>query len=56
MILIDIPQIAYKTLSIEVRIDTSDGTRDFWAEMEAEENLKKALSEYPYSSNHDHVR
>lgn len=56
MIQIDIPQVAYKTWSIEYRIYDNDGNRMRMMEHEAEQSLKKALADYRYSSDHDHVR
>lgn len=53
---IDVPQIAYKTLVFEYIIRDKNGKRDWIAEREAEDSLKKALSQYPYSADHDHVR
>ena len=55
-ILIDIPQVAYKTWAIEYRIYDKDGKRDFMLEYEAERDLEKVLSDYKYSKEHDHVR
>lgn len=54
--LIDVPQVAYKTWSIEYRIYDKDGNRDHWMELEAEQELKHILSGVEYSSEHDHVR
>lgn len=56
MILIDIPQVAYRTWSLEYIIKDSDGKRNYMAEREAEDDLKKHLSDVPYSADHDHVR
>ena len=56
MILIDIPQVAYRTWSLEYVIKGSDGKRDYWAEREAEDDLKRYLSDFRYSADHDHVR
>lgn len=53
---IDIPQVAYKTWQFEYIIKDKDGKRDWMAEREAEDSLKKALAQYPYSADHDHVR
>lgn len=50
-VLIDIPQIAYRTWSIEIR--TGDRLRDYQLEREL---LEKTLGQYQYSSDHDHVR
>lgn len=55
-VLIDIPQIAYKTMSIEYIILDKNGKRDWFAEQEAEDSLRKSLSQYPYSADHDHVK
>lgn len=55
-VLIDVPQIAYKTMELEFFIYDADGKRDFWAELEAEQDLKRRLPEYSYSEDHDHVR
>lgn len=56
MIMIDIPQVAYKTWSIEYIVQNEDGTRNWLLEKELEDDLKKSLPEYRYSSEHDHVR
>lgn len=56
MIPIDIPQVAYKTWWLEYRMYDKDGNRCFEEELKAEEDLKNALSEYRYSSEHEHVR
>ena len=55
-ILIDIPQVAYKTVVLEYIIKNKDGKRDWLAEHEAEESLKKYLSDVRYSVDHNHVR
>ena len=55
-IMIDIPQVAYKTWSIEYRIYDKDGNRNRMMEYEAEKDLERSLSDYKYSSDHDHVR
>ena len=55
-ILIDIPQIAYKTVSLKYIIRDENGNRDFEKEHEAEQSLKSALKEYQYSVDHEHVR
>lgn len=55
MILIDIPQVAYKTMCIEYRIYDNDGNRCFIKEQEAEKDLERTLSDYRYSVDHDHV-
>lgn len=56
MMMIDIPQVAYKTWKIEYIVRNEDGTRNQFLERELEDDLKKALPEYRYSSEHDHVR
>ena len=53
---IDIPQLAYKTLNIEYVVLNKDGTRNRELEWEFECDLKNSLSEYQYSSSHDHVK
>lgn len=55
-VLIDIPQVAYKTWALEYRIYDKDGKRDCMLEYEAERDLEKTLSSVKYSSEHDHVR
>lgn len=55
-ILIDIPQVAYKTVNLEYIIRDKDGKRDWFAEREAEESLKNSLADVRYSADHDHVR
>ena len=55
-ILIDIPQVAYKTWSLEYLIYDKDGNRDLLAELNAEQDLKQTLSSVQYSSEHDHVK
>ena len=55
-ILIDIPQVAYRTVALEYIIMDKDGKRDWLAEREAEESLKNSLSDMQYSADHDHVR
>ena len=55
-ILIDIPQVAYKTWSIEYRMYDADGNRCPLLELDAERDLEKCLSDYKYSNEHDHVR
>lgn len=49
-VLIDVPQVAYRTWAIEVH--TGDMMRDY----ELERELEKTLTQYPYSKEHDHVR
>ena len=56
MIQIDIPQVAYRTWGLEYIIKKRDGERDYLAEREAEEDLKKQLSDFRFSADHDHVR
>jgi len=56
MIPIDIPQVAYRTWCLEYRVYDADGNRLYDKEQEFEQSLKGCLSEYPYSSKHDHVR
>lgn len=55
-VLIDVPQIAYKTWVLEYRIYDKNGNRDYLMEYEAERDLEKVLSNYKYSADHDHVR
>lgn len=55
MIMIDIPQVAYKTMCIEYRIYDNDGNRCRMEELEAEERLEHSLRDYRYSTEHDHV-
>ena len=55
-ILIDIPQVAYRTMALEYVIKDKDGKRDWLAEREAEESLKSSLAYVRYSADHDHVR
>lgn len=49
-VLIDIPQVAYRTWAIEIH--TGDKMHDY----ELERELEKTLTQYPYSKDHDHVR
>ena len=56
MILVDIPQVAYKTWVLEYRIYDKNGNRDHLMEHEAERDLERVLSSYKYSAEHDHVR
>ncbi len=49
-VLIDIPQVAYRTWAIEIH--TGDRMLDYKLERE----LKETLTQYPYSKDHDHVR
>lgn len=53
---IDVPQVAYRTWVLEYRISDKNGKRDWIAEYEAEQDLKRSLTEYKYSEDHDHVR
>lgn len=55
-VLIDIPQVAYKTWLIEYRIYDEDGKRNHMMEYEAERDLETALADVRYSKEHDHVR
>ena len=55
-ILIDIPQIAYKTVSLKYIIRDENGNRDFEKEHDAEQSLKSQLKEYLYSADHEHMR
>ena len=56
MIAIDIPQVAYKTIRIEYRMYDKDGDRCREQEYEAEKDLERALLDYRYSAEHDHVK
>ena len=55
-ILIDVPQIAYKTWSLQFVIKGEDGKRDHEKEREAEQDLARQLSAYPYSPDNQHIR
>ncbi len=55
-VMIDIPQVAYKTWLLEYRIYDKNGNRDHLMEYEAERDLERVLSDYKYSADHDHVR
>ena len=55
-VLIDIPQVAYRTWEIEYRIYDAEGKRDYWAEIDAENDLKTKLERWAYSEDNDHVR
>lgn len=55
MIVIDIPQVAYKTMYIEYRIYDNDGNRCLMEELEAEKQLEYSLRNYRYLKEHDHV-
>lgn len=56
MILVDVPQVAYKTWVLEYRIYDENGNRNHLMEYEAERDLEQILSGYKYSAEHDHVR
>ena len=56
MIYIDVPQIAYRTWGIEYIIRYKNGNRDFLTEKDMENELKEKLSDYKFSSFHDHVK
>ena len=56
MVLIDVPQVAYKTWVFEYRIYDEKGNRNHLMEYEAERDLEKSISDYKYSAEHDHVR
>lgn len=51
-ILIDIPQVAYRTWAIEIH--TGDKMRDLQLERELADSME--LKRYPYSKDHDHVK
>lgn len=55
-VVIDVPQVAYKTWVLEYRIYDKNGNRDRLLEYEAERDLERVLSDYKYSADHDHVR
>jgi Fe-S cluster biosynthesis and repair protein YggX len=55
-IMIDIPQVAYKTWMLEYRIYDENNNRMRFMECEAEQDLEKSLRDYKYSEDHDHVR
>lgn len=55
-VVIDVPQLAYKTWVLEYRIYDKNGNRDYLTEREAEQDLERVLSDYKYSVEHDHVR
>ena len=55
-VLIDIPQLAHKTISLKYIIRDENGNRDFEREHEAEQSLKSSLKEYSYSIDHEHVK
>lgn len=50
-VLIDIPQVAYRTWAIEVH--TGDKMLDYQLEREL---LERTIGQYKYSKGHDHVR
>ena len=53
MFLIDVPTIAYKTLSITILRKTEDGyEKDYDLEEKMAERLKKS---YPYEQEHQHI-
>lgn len=51
-ILIDIPQVAYRTWAIEIH--TGDKMRDFQLERELADSME--LKRYPYRKDHDHAK
>lgn len=55
-IMIDIPQVAYKTWMLEYRIYDENDNRMRLMEREAEQDLEMSLRDYKYSADHDHVR
>lgn len=55
-VMIDVPQVAYETWSLEYRIYDKNGNRNRLMEYEAERDLERVLSSYKYSTEHDHVR
>ena len=55
-VVIDVPQVAYKTWVLEYRIYDKDGKRNHLMEYEAERDLEKALVDVRYSAENDHVR
>lgn len=55
-VVIDVPQVAYKTWVLEYRIYDINGKRNREMEYEAERDLERVLSSYKYSAEHDHVR
>lgn len=55
-VVIDVPQVAYKTWVLEYRIYDNEGNRNRLLEYEAERDLERTLSIYKYSEDHDHVR
>ena len=55
-VLIDVPQVAYRTMVLEYVIKDKNGKRDWLTEREAEESLKNSLADVRYSADHDHVR
>ena len=55
-IMIDIPQVAYKTWMFEYRIYDENGNRIRLMEREAEQDLEVSLRDYKYSADHDHMR
>ena len=55
-IMIDVPQVAYKTWMLEYRMYDENGNRMRLMEREAEQDLEMSLRDYKYSADHDHVR
>lgn len=55
-ILIDVPQVAYKSWMLEFRIYDEDDNRMLLKEREAEHDLKMSLIDWKYSADHEHVR
>ena len=55
-VIIDVPQVAYKTWVLEYRMYDKNGNRNRLLEYEAEKDLERVLSDYKYSADHDHVR
>lgn len=53
-IVVDIPQIAYRTWVIEYH--TGDKELDYKLEKDLRENCKKVFDKYPYSADHPHVK
>lgn len=51
-ILIDIPQVAYRTWAIEIH--TGDKMLDLQLERELADSME--IRRFPYSKDHDHVR
>ena len=55
-VIIDVPQVAYKTWVLEYRIYDNDGNRNRLMEYNAERDLERVLSSYKCSAEHAHVR